>query len=386
VSEPQVAEPGGEAASARSNSEAAGQRGREAAGQGGGEAPGFITRIGLAIARPRWALAVAADRRAAGRSGSDLIALIPIVLVAAQLRLLAGAVWLGGAIDLGLGFGAVTRILTSTLVHDLSFLVVGALILWLGAGPRRNLGRAFDLACVAVIPLFVVGLAVAVIGRALEAPLPEAVVWIVTQVARGWSGVLFALAWRPARLAPPITPAPPPAVARPARLAGWAVIAVAVLSVALHTVWIVRNLDLIRPVQEDEPAPTFSLPAIGPGGQPGEPFTFGRGKVTVLDFWATWCGPCIKAMPKLEALAARHPEVDVLAINVDDAAAARAMFEQHGYTKLRLLADDGVVSRRYNVTSYPHTVVVDRNGVVRHIVRGASNTIDAAVRSALFRK
>ncbi|HWO20342.1 MAG TPA: TlpA disulfide reductase family protein [Kofleriaceae bacterium] len=372
-----VAEGAGDAGAARAAAAGAGDA---------GAAPGLITRIGLAVVRPRWALAVASDRRVAGRSGTDLIALIAIVLLATQLRALAGAVWLGAAIDGRLAVGAVTRILTRALVLDLSFLVVGALVLWLGAGARRNLGRAFDLACVAAIPLFLVSLAAAVVARAIDAPLPAPALWLATGVAWSWSGALFALAWRPARLPPGATPPPPRAAVVPARRAGWGVVALCVLGAALHVVWIAQNLELIRPVEEDQLAPTFTLAEIGPGGARGPAFTLGRGRVTVLDFWATWCGPCIKAMPKLAALAAQHPDVDVVAVNLDDAVAARALFERHGWMKLRLVADDGEVSQRYNVSSIPHSVVIDRGGVVRHIARGGSSSVEAAVRAALFRK
>ena len=348
--------------------------------------PRLLPRIGLAIVQPRWALAVASDRRVAGRSGTDLIALIAIVVAATQLRGLVGAIWIGVAIEPRLGLSAVTRILTDALVVDISFLVLGALVIWLAAGPRRDLGRAFDLACVAVIPLFLVSLAATVVARALDAPLPAPAGWIATGVAWGWSGALLALAWRQARLAPPATPPPPADVMRPARRAGRAVIAVAALCAALHVAWIARNLELIRPVEDGMPAPAFALPAIGPGGEPGPAFAFGKGRVTVIDFWATWCGPCIKAMPKLEALARQHPEADVLAINLDDAAAARALFDQHGWTQLRLLADDGDVSERYNVNPIPHTVVIDRDGMVRHVVRGGSASVPDLVRVVLSQK
>jgi thiol-disulfide isomerase/thioredoxin len=338
------------------------------------------------MVRPRWALAAAADRRVAGRSGTDLIVLIAIVLAATQLRGLVGAIWLGGAIDGGLGLSAVTRILTDALVIDLSFLVLGALALWIGAGPRRNLGRAFDLACVAAVPLFVVDLGAIVVARALDTQLPAPVGWVATAAAWGWSGALFALAWRPARLAPPTTPPPPRAIVVPARRAGRGLIAVAVLGVGLHVAWIVQNLDLIRPVEDGMAAPAFTLPSIGPRGEPGAAFALAKGRVTVLDFWATWCGPCLKAMPKLEALAAQHPDVDVIAINLDDAAAARALFDEAGWTRIRLLADDGAVSQRYNVSTIPHSVVIDRDGIVRHVVRGGSRSVEPAVRAALFRK
>ncbi len=348
--------------------------------------PGLLARIGLALVRPRWALAVAADRRVAGRSGTDLIALIAIVVLTTQLRQLVGAIWMGAAIDAGHGLSAVSRILTDALVMDLSFLVLGALALWLGAGARRNLGRAFDLACVAAIPLFVVDLGVLVTVRALDTQLPAVMSRIADGAAWAWSGALFALAWRPARLAPPATPPPPRAVVLPARRAGVGVIAAAVLGVALHVAWLAQHLELIRPIEDGMPAPAFTLPAIGPAGEPGPAFTLGRGRVTVLDFWATWCGPCIKAMPKLEALAAEHPDVDVIAINLDDPAAARALFDQRGWTKIRMLADDGVVSRRYNVGAIPHSVVIDRGGIVRHVMRGESAGVPAAVRAELFRK
>lgn len=348
-------------------------------------APGLVARIGLALVRPRWALAVAGDRRSAGRSGTDLIVLIAIVLAATQLHQLVGAVWLGGAIDAGLGLRVVTRILTDALTLDLLFLVLGAIALWLGAGPRRNLGRAFDLACVAAIPLLVAELGATVIVRAADAQLPIAAGWILRGASWGWAGVVLALAWRPARSAALVVPPPPPEVVRPARLAGRAVIAVAVLGVGLHVAWIARNLDLIRPVDDGMAAPGFALPAIGPRGELGRPFVLGKGRVTVLDFWATWCGPCLRAMPKLDALAARHPEVDVIAVNLDDAAAARAMFDQRGWTKLVLVADDGAVSRRYNVSTIPHTVVIDASGIVRHVARGGAFDAEAAVRAALAR-
>ncbi len=349
--------------------------------------PRFLARLGLALVRPRRALAAAADRRVAGRSGTDLIALIAIVIAATQLRQLVGAVWLGIAIDGGLGLGAATRILTDALVVDLCFLVLGALVLWLGAGPRRNLGRAFDLACVAAVPLFVVDLGALVAARALDTQLPAPVSGVVTLAGWGWSGALFALAWRPARLASAAAaPAPPPAVVRPARRVGLALIAVALAGVALHGVWLARNLELIRPVDDGMEAPAFALPSIGPRGEPGPVFMLGKGRVTVLDFWATWCGPCLRAMPALEGLARRHPEVDVVAINLDDAAAARALFDEAGWSKIRLLADDGAVSKRYNVSSIPHSVVIDRDGIVRHVVRGGSKSVEAAVRAALFRK
>ena len=102
------------------------------------------------------------------------------------------------------------------------------------------------------------------------------------------------------------------------------------------------------------------------------------GKIVVLVFWATWCGPCLKAMPKLEAFARRHPEIAVLAINLDDAVQARAIFSERGYT-LTLLAGDQKTSDRYGVTSIPHTVLIDRAGTVRRVFRGSVADLEREV-------
>jgi thiol-disulfide isomerase/thioredoxin len=120
-------------------------------------------------------------------------------------------------------------------------------------------------------------------------------------------------------------------------------------------------------------APEIALPRIGAGGALGERVTLAasRGKITLLDFWATWCKPCLASMPRLDQVA-RASDVAVIAINLDDPAAARALFDQRGYA-MTLVADDGDTSQRYRVTEIPHTVLIDRHGVVREVVRGASD-------------
>lgn len=331
--------------------------------------PGWLTRIGLAIGRPRWALAIAADRRYAGRSGSDLIAMLAVLLAATQLRWLAAAAWLGGAVDAGLGLRAAMRVLTGALTIDLGALLIGALVVFALAGRRRNLGRAFDLACVAVLPLVMVQLVATVLSAAGLA-LPAVLSW---PLALGWMGALIALAIGPARSAAR-PPAPPAAAARPGRWIGAAVAAVAALGAASQVLWIAGNLDLVRPMKSGVEAPAIALPRIGPGGALGDRVTLAasRGKITVLDFWATWCKPCLASMPRLDRVARSHPDVAVIAVNLDDPAAARALFDQRGYA-MTLVADDGDTSQRYSVSSIPHTVIIDRRGVVRQVVHGTAD-------------
>jgi thiol-disulfide isomerase/thioredoxin len=346
--------------------------------------PGFWARLGLAIVHPRWALAVAADRDHAGRSESDLMAAIALLLAATQLRGLATAAWLGSSMELGVGVRAAMRVVTGALTVDLGLLVLGALVVFALAGARRNLGRAFDLACVAALPLLFIDLGATVVVRTAGiTSVPAAVGWLLSGLSYGWMGSLIALAIRTARIAPLRVPPPPAEVGTPARRLGGVVAAVAALGVVVQVVWIAGNLELVRPVRTGAAAPALSLSQIGPDGKLGDHVTLAatRGKVTVLDFWATWCSVCLASMPRIEKLSRSHPDVAVLAINIDDPGAARALFNERGYT-MTLLADDGDVSRRYGVSAVPHTVIIDRAGRVREVDRGTGTDLASAVEAA----
>ncbi|MCX5745668.1 MAG: TlpA disulfide reductase family protein [Proteobacteria bacterium] len=336
----------------------------------------FVNRLGLAIVAPRRAFAIAGDRRVAGRSGSDLIGLILLVMIATQLRWLYKAAWLGGAVDLSVGLRAAMHVVTRTLAIDLGFLVIGTLVIYAGTGQRREVGHAFDLGCVAVIPLVLVDLVATTALHVLDLPVASPVMWIASGLSYGWCGtlVLLALVRRGAEGSP-----------QRATLLGRIVLAIVLVGTAFEGLWIAGHLELLRPMRGGESAPPFTLARIGADGQVGAPLALDslRGKVVVLDFWETWCGPCLAAMPGLDALARKHPEVQVLAINMDDKAKARALFTARGFS-LELLADDFDTSERYGVTTIPHTVVIDRAGVVRHVFRGGGGSkLDAAVEALL---
>lgn len=342
-------------------------------------APGLLARLGLAVIRPRQALAAAADRRSAGRAGQDLIAAIAVLMLATQLRGLASAVWLGVVVAPGFGLRTAMRVLTGALTVDLVLLLIGALIVFALAGARRNLGRAFDLACVAVLPVIVVDLVATVAVRAAGLGVPAMVSWVLTGLSYAWMGGLLALAIQSARdVARP--PAVPVDAVRPARRVGAGLAVVAAIGVAVQVVWIAGHLELVKPMHRGDEAPAIALPRIGPGGALGERLTLAesRGKITVLDFWATWCKPCLAAMPRLDQLTRSHPDVAVIAVNLDDAAAARALFDQRRYA-MTLVADDGDASERYGVSAIPHTVVIDGRGVVREVVRGAGTDLGAVI-------
>jgi thiol-disulfide isomerase/thioredoxin len=169
------------------------------------------------------------------------------------------------------------------------------------------------------------------------------------------------------------------------RKAGWGVIGVALIGIVLGGIWAVRNLDLMRPVTDGAPAPALALPKIADAKGtlgPKHALADSLGRVTVIDFWATWCKPCLQQLPALEGLA-RQADVDVIAINLDDPGHAFAMFETAGYRDMILVSDDGEVSQRYGVTTIPHTVIVDQTGMVRAVYRGGHDIAEAVEK---FRK
>lgn len=345
----------------------------------GSRDPRRLERLGLALVRPKAALALAGDRRHAGRSGTDLLIAMIFLLLATQLRTLIAAGWLGTVVAPVLGVRAAVQVLSDTLVVDLGFLVVGAAIIFAASGTRRDLGRSFDFACVAALPLLFVDLAASVVVYAGDLAVPPAIMWGLSLVSYAWTAVLVLLAVLEARRAAPT----PTGELPPARRAGWGLAIVALAGMVVQVVWLARHLDHVRPMTPGDAAPAFSLPRITGTDQLGAPVTLAdsAGKITIVDFWATWCGPCIKALPKLDALA-RHPEIAVLAINMDDANDAYALFDERKYV-MTLLADDGATSMRYGVAAIPHTVVIDRAGNVHRVFRGGTQELERVVAALL---
>jgi thiol-disulfide isomerase/thioredoxin len=344
-----------------------------------GEPPGFLARIGMAILYPRQALALVGDRRHQGRSSSDLFVMILLVVFATRLAPMIEAGWHAAVISVGHGVRFGMHTLTRMLTFDLAFLVVAALVLWVAAGSKRDLSRAFDFACVVVLPLLVVELVATPVVMLLELAVPRIVGWALTAVAASWGAALIALALRPIRRV--AVSAPSPVALRNGRRAGWAVMALVGVGLASQAIWVARNWDLMQPVTEDMLAPGFVLPTIGPDGHDGPTRQLAdySGKIIVLDFWATWCEPCVRSLPKLDALA-RGRDVAVLAINIDDDPVdARKLFDSERYVMELLVDHDLAVKRRYSVVTMPHTVVIDPQGVVRFVARGNSSGVVTAV-------
>jgi len=98
-----------------------------------------------------------------------------------------------------------------------------------------------------------------------------------------------------------------------------------------------------------------------------------RGDVVMINFWATWCGPCRQEMPLLDELYARYERVgfSLLGVNIDDdSSRAMDMIEELGVNFPVLFDARKEVSKLYEVEAMPVTVIVDRTGTVRYIHHG----------------
>ncbi|RZV38423.1 MAG: TlpA family protein disulfide reductase [Chromatiales bacterium] len=98
-----------------------------------------------------------------------------------------------------------------------------------------------------------------------------------------------------------------------------------------------------------------------------------RGDVVMINFWATWCGPCRQEMPLLDELYSRYQRVgfSLLGVNIDDdSRRAMDMIEELGVNFPVLFDARKEVSKLYDVEAMPVTVIVDRTGTVRYIHHG----------------
>lgn len=98
-----------------------------------------------------------------------------------------------------------------------------------------------------------------------------------------------------------------------------------------------------------------------------------KGKVLVLDFWATWCGPCKASFPKVDAIYRKHKAegLEVVAINEDDEHSKVPAFVSETKVSFAIAFDkDGKAAESFGVQTMPSSFVIDRRGVVRYAHSG----------------
>lgn len=98
-----------------------------------------------------------------------------------------------------------------------------------------------------------------------------------------------------------------------------------------------------------------------------------RGKVVLVNFWATWCKPCTTEMPAMQAMydKLRDKGFVVLAVNeLEDEAKVRDHIKQHGHTFPVLMDRDNKVANQFGVFGLPVSVFIDEKGVVQEYIKG----------------
>ena len=153
---------------------------------------------------------------------------------------------------------------------------------------------------------------------------------------------------------------------------------IAILVVALTSPAAVALVD-------GEPAPAFSLPALD---APAERVSLAgqRGKVLYIDFWSAWCAPCREAMPALAALREKYAgaRFEVVGINVDPAPDAARRLLRRLRISYPTVSDAGArTAKAYGVKALPAAVIVDADGVVRHVAREPSAKDMTAIEAQL---
>ncbi len=111
-----------------------------------------------------------------------------------------------------------------------------------------------------------------------------------------------------------------------------------------------------------------------------------KGRILVLDFWATWCGPCIQAMPQIDGVVSEFADHDVslIAVNLEEAPEQiKSKLERLKLDVTVALDRHGVVADRYSATAIPQTVIIDRDGKIARVFVGGGPNLAEQFRKSL---
>ena len=131
-----------------------------------------------------------------------------------------------------------------------------------------------------------------------------------------------------------------------------------VLEDALTTTPVIENS------QDVKPAPDFTLTSLD-----GDPVALSdhQGQAVMINFWATWCPPCLAELPLIESFAENHPDkLVVLAVNAgEERASVRNFVDKFGYDLQFLLDPSNSLASQYQVRGLPTSVFIDQQGLIQ---------------------
>jgi len=131
-----------------------------------------------------------------------------------------------------------------------------------------------------------------------------------------------------------------------------------------------------HPSQMGKPAPDFNLS----DGTSSIHLADYRGKVVLLNFWASWCAPCIVELPSLQQFHRDHPEYPILAVSIDESEAAYKRFLVQRRVDFITVRDPGkTAAEQYGTTGWPETFIIDQQGRIRRRFIGATDWSDPEI-------
>jgi cytochrome c biogenesis protein CcmG, thiol:disulfide interchange protein DsbE len=148
-----------------------------------------------------------------------------------------------------------------------------------------------------------------------------------------------------------------------------AVLAIVLVLIGALGLGVYAMHDELFPIEVGSHAPDFRARTVD-GTNRVVSFADYKGKVVVLNVWATWCGPCLVEMPSFRRLRDQMPSPDlaIVAVSIDDAVGADSVqryARNLGMTFDVLLDSTHTIDRDYQVTGYPETFVIGRDGTIR---------------------
>jgi thiol-disulfide isomerase/thioredoxin len=336
--------------------------------------PAFPARLGLLVIAPSRGLSGIVAGKASGVR--DALTLVLVSVIAFRLPELVRVALSFSRVSVSGGLARLLGVLGAELRTAAFVALVCALAITLLAGRgRRDPGRGLELGAACYVPYFIAWSPVRWLdSEGLLGYVPQSLVQVVRVAAWAWVALIVLLSLGLLRRS---QAAPAAKASRWSGFVGLVILALPVSSFVLGSVWSARHFELLRPLGRQDLAPDFSLPRID--GQPGSVrLSDLRGHVVVLDFWATWCQPCLAMLPTLsESHREWHPRgVEFVGVDSDGPMVSKAdladFLLRHPFP-YPVVADDQEIGGKYGVYSIPHLVIVGRDGrIVRVFVGGVS--------------